>query len=135
MLRDVDGHIPALCKVVINHTYQQVTCRLVSFLLKKAEKSHLRIVVFTTISLTSVVIAHTIQVWIWAISFMILDAFDTLSEAIYFALITYTTVGYGDITLGEAHRIYGAMAAVTGLLNFGLSTAFLVGLASRFLPK
>ena len=31
MLRDVDGHIPALCKVVINHTYQQVTCRLVSF--------------------------------------------------------------------------------------------------------
>ncbi|KAB7614391.1 two pore domain potassium channel family protein [Amylibacter sp. SFDW26] len=95
----------------------------------------LRIVIFTTIALTFVVLAHTIQVWVWAISFISFGALETLSDSIYFALITYTTLGYGDIVLGEAYRIYGAMAAVTGLLNFGLSTAFLVGLASRFLPK
>ena len=39
MLRDVDCHIPALCKVIRNHTYQQVTWRSASFLLNKAEKS------------------------------------------------------------------------------------------------
>ena len=31
--------------------------------------------------------------------------------------------------------VFGAMAAVTGLLNFGLSTAFLVGLFDRTLPN
>jgi hypothetical protein len=31
--------------------------------------------------------------------------------------------------------MFGAMAAVTGLLSFGLSTAFLVGLLSRLLPR
>ncbi len=31
MLRDVDCHIPALCKVIRNHTYQQVTWRSESF--------------------------------------------------------------------------------------------------------
>ena len=31
MLRDVDCHIPALCKVIRNHTYQQVTWRSASF--------------------------------------------------------------------------------------------------------
>ncbi len=97
--------------------------------------TNLRIIVITTIALGFVVLAHTIQVWIWAVSFIALGALSTLNDAIYFALITYTTLGYGDIVLGEAHRVYGAMSAVTGLLNVGLSTAFLVGLASRFLPK
>lgn len=99
------------------------------------EKTNTRILIFTAIALASVVLAHTIQVWIWAVSFIVFGALSTLSDALYFALITYTTVGYGDIILGEPYRIYGAMAAVTGLLSFGLSTAFLVGLASRFLPK
>jgi len=56
------------------------------------------------------------------------------SDALYFLLITYTTVGYGDVTVGPDYTLYAAMAAVTGLLNFGLSTAFLVGLFTRLLP-
>ncbi len=35
-------------------------------------------------------------------------------------------IGYGDITLGHIWRLFGAMAAVNGLLTFGLSTAFLI---------
>jgi len=81
-----------------------------------------------------VVLAHTIQVWIWASSFMYLGVFTELADAIYFSLVTYTTVGYGDVTAGDGFRIYAAMAAVTGLLNFGLSTAFLVGLFSKLMP-
>ena len=49
-------------------------------------------------------------------------------------LVTYTTVGYGDVIVGPDYRLFAAMAAVTGLLNFGLSTAFLVGLFGRLLP-
>jgi len=81
-----------------------------------------------------VVFAHTIQVWLWAFSFLVLDALPSLSEAIYFSLVTYTTVGYGDVTMSADFRIFGAMASVTGLLNFGLSTAFLVGLLGKLFP-
>lgn len=80
-----------------------------------------------------IVVAHTLQVWMWAVSFVWLSALPNLSEAIYFSLVTYTTLGYGDVTLSGDFKIFGAMASVTGLLNFGVSTAVLVGVIGRTL--
>ena len=83
----------------------------------------------------AVVFAHTIQVWAWACALYGLGALPDMSSSIYFSIITYTTVGYGDVTLDHNHRVFAAMASVTGLLNFGLSTAFLVGLFTRMLEN
>lgn len=80
------------------------------------------------------VLAHTVQVWLWAFALMKMGALGTTSDAVYFSLVTYTTLGYGDIVLEPGHRIFGAFASVTGLLTFGVSTAFLVSLMSRVLP-
>ena len=80
-----------------------------------------------------VLTGHTLQVWAWALSFRGLGALSQLDEAIYFALVTTTTLGYGDVTLDRRFRIYGAMAAVSGLMTYGLSTAFLVGLTFQVL--
>ena len=82
-----------------------------------------------------IVLGHTLQVWFWALSFMLMDSFGTIEEALYFALASFTTLGYGDVLLGEHTRIFGAFSAVTGMLTFGVSTAFLVGLIGRALPK
>lgn len=85
---------------------------------------------------TLVLAGHTAQVWIWAAAFVLSGAIESLEDAAYFALVTTTTLGYGDITLSRRHRIFGAMAAVSGLLTFGLSTAFLVGVITRvFAPE
>lgn len=89
----------------------------------------------TGIGFVAVVFAHTVQVWVWAFSFILLGALNEMGEAIYFALSTYTTLGYGDVILGREHRTFAAMAAVTGLLNIGLSTAFLVGMFSKMLQN
>lgn len=97
--------------------------------------ARLRWTALLILSFGTVVSAHTIQVWLWAFSFVWLGALSTLSEAIYFSLVTYTTVGYGDVTVGAGYRVFGAMASVTGLLNFGLSTAFLVGLFTKMLEE
>ena len=75
------------------------------------------------------------QVWIWALALLLLGAFQTIELSVYFALASFTTLGYGDITLGEDIRVFGAFSAVTGMLTFGVSTAFLVGLIGRALPK
>lgn len=86
--------------------------------------------VFITCSAVVIVLlfSHTMHLYIWAISLWLLGALPGHEETIYFSLVTYTTVGYGDLTLGPAFRIFGAMASVTGILSFGLTTAFLVGL-------
>lgn len=68
----------------------------------------------------------TAGVWIWAIAFRALDIFLTIEEAVYFALVSFTTLGYGDILLPTEWRILGGMAAANGLLNIGLLTALLV---------
>ena len=83
----------------------------------------------------AVVLVHAIHVWLWALIFVALGALPDIENAIYFSLVTYTTVGYGDVTISPDFRVFAAMAAVTGLLNFGLSTAFLVALVSRFMAR
>jgi len=85
--------------------------------------------------LAVIIAIHTIQVWIWAIVWVLGDVLPDWNSALYFSLVTFTTLGYGDIVLGDGLRIFGAFASVTGLLAFGLSTAFLVGLMTRMFEE
>lgn len=68
----------------------------------------------------------TAGVWLWALAFYGLGVFATLEEAVYFSLVTYTTLGFGDVLLPRDWRLLAGMAAANGLLNFGLMTALLV---------
>lgn len=82
-----------------------------------------------TLLLTSVafiILSHTMQVWLWASALMNTVGFADWNTALYFSLVTYTTLGYGDIILDEPVRIFAAFAAMTGMLAFGLSTSFLI---------
>ncbi|WP_170570453.1 ion channel [Ruegeria atlantica] len=83
------------------------------------------------LALSFIVAIHTFQVWLWAIVWVFGDVLTDWNTALYFSLVTFTTLGYGDIVLGEDLRIFGAFASVTGLLAFGLSTAFMVALMTQ----
>jgi len=75
--------------------------------------------------------AHSAGVWIWAATFLAIGAFDALDPALYFSVVAFTTLGFGDITLAAEWRLLSGMLAANGLLIFGLSTAFLVEFLSR----
>ena len=81
-----------------------------------------------------VVIAHTIQIWTWALIFSGVGAFDSFDTSFYFATVTYTTLGYGDLVLGSGLRIFATFASITGLLTFGISTALLIAVVQRLIP-
>lgn len=81
----------------------------------------------TTMVFLAILFTHTIQLYFWATALWMIGAVQMFSEAIYFSLVTYTTLGYGDIVLGNEYRIFGAMESITGVLMFGITTAFLVG--------
>ena len=68
----------------------------------------------------------TVSVWIWALAFYQLGLFDTLETSVYFALVSFTTLGFGDLLLPEGWRLLGGMAAANGLLSIGLLTALMI---------
>jgi hypothetical protein len=81
-----------------------------------------------TVSYTACIltILHFIEIAIWAAVYLIIPDIKNLQnveEAIYFSLITYTTVGYGDITLVSRWRIMCGFEAMNGILLFGWSTS------------
>lgn len=93
--------------------------------------TNMRLVAILLLLLVVIALAHTVQVWLWAWALHTRDALQDWNTAVYFALVTYTTVGYGDVVLSPETRIFAAMAGVTGILNFGISTAFLVAALTR----
>jgi len=68
----------------------------------------------------------TISVWIWAIAFRVLGIFSTFEAALYFALVSFTTLGFGDVLLPQDWRLLSGLIAANGLMNFGLSTAIMI---------
>ena len=68
----------------------------------------------------------TASVWIWAIALWVLGIFVQLETSVYFALVAFTTLGFGDILLPVEWRLLGGVAAANGLLIFGLLTAMMV---------
>lgn len=73
------------------------------------------------------------SVWGWAALYMRLGLFETLESALYFSIVSFTTVGYGDVVLEPGWRLLAGMTATHGLLSFGLFTAVLVEVFN--LPK
>lgn len=77
------------------------------------------------------IVGISLSAWSWAGVFLTVGIFQSLEPALYFSIVTFTTLGYGDITLDNEWRILASFAAVNGLIIFGLNTAFLVEFTSR----
>lgn len=103
---------------------EEVLRRLHPWLARRPHQPKLVLV----LSLTAVwVLAQmTLGVWIWALALRALGIFGTLEESVYFALVAFTTLGFGDVLLPLEWRLLAGMAATNGLLNIGLTTALML---------
>src|SRR5882757_11441431 len=82
---------------------------------------HLMAVMVATAAV--LMVAHMLEVFVWASAYGIVGAAPAGSDLFYFAFVNYTTLGYGDITPVARWRLLGPMAAMNGVLLFGWSTA------------
>lgn len=87
---------------------------------------HPKLLVVLLVAAIWILTQLTVGVWLWAMTFLALDIFGTLEEAVYFALVVFTTLGFGDVLLPVEWRLLSGMASLNGLLNIGLVTAVLV---------
>ncbi len=76
-------------------------------------------------SFFTLMLAHFAEAAVWGLFLRAARLLPTISEGIYFTAASITTVGYGDILLKYPWRHLGTLIAITGVLMFGCSTAFL----------
>jgi hypothetical protein len=74
----------------------------------------------------ALVILHCLEILIWAQFLFWSNCFPDRETATYYSLMSYTTVGYGDVLLPLHWRLLGGLEAMIGVLMFGWSTACLV---------
>ena len=67
--------------------------------------------------------AGMFQMAVWAFLYRMLGQFEDFESALYFSGVTFTSLGYGDLTLPERLRILSAMEAADGLMMFGVISA------------
>ena len=62
----------------------------------------------------------------WAGCYVWVGAVEQFEDALYFSIVTYTTLGYGDITLNPDWRFLSSLEAASGIIIFGWSTAIVI---------
>jgi hypothetical protein len=76
-------------------------------------------------------VAMAMEILAWAILYLWLGALNSLEKALYFSTVSYTSLGYGDVTLESHYRVLGSFEALVGILMAGWSTALLVAVSQR----
>ena len=66
-----------------------------------------------------------IESFIWAVVYVGVGALPNLNDALYFSIITFTSVGFGDIVLGGEWRHLAGFEAANGTIMFGWTTALI----------
>jgi hypothetical protein len=88
------------------------------------------VVIAIGVLLTAATLFLDIVLWAWVYRFV--GAIHDLAS-LYFSGITFTTVGYGDLTLAKCWQLLSVGEAVNGVLMAGWSTALLIVLVQRMM--
>lgn len=76
-------------------------------------------------------VVHAVQIWLYALVYLAVGAFETFETALYFSTSSFTTVGYGEIFMAPPWRIVSAIQSANGFLLLGWSTIFLISVLAR----
>jgi hypothetical protein len=97
------------------------------------EKKQVKI--FRVIRISGIVIlmfiASLLEVLVWAVTYLALNAIEGLEQALYFSMVTFSTLGYGDVLLDGKWRLLASFEAANGIIMFGWSTAIVMAVVQR----
>ena len=80
---------------------------------------------------TWLVLGMLVLMLCWGFLLQFLGVFPDIQTSLYFAMISFTTVGYGDVVPPPNWRILAGFISVDGFLLFGLNTAFVFEILRR----
>ena len=81
------------------------------------------------------ILIHLAEISVWALFYFWQGCLPDAESAFYFAGVTYTTVGYGDLVLPKPWRLLGPIEGLTGILMCGLSAGLFFALVSALIAS
>ena len=72
---------------------------------------------------------------LYAYAYVQVGAIPDFETALYFSMVTFTTLGYGDITMDSDWRLLASFEAANGIIMFGWTTALIVAYLQRIVPR
>jgi len=94
-------------------------------------QSNLAVVWILVSSVIYLTTLHLLQSVIWGVVYLFtpqITELSNLSDAVYFSIVTFTTLGYGDISIASHWRLLSGIEAINGIMLIGWSTAILYSL-------
>ena len=76
------------------------------------------------------ILMHLAEISVWGLFYFWQGCLPDAESAFYFAGVTYTTVGYGDLVLPKPWRLLGPIEGLTGILMCGLSAGLFFAVVS-----
>ncbi|MFZ0065406.1 MAG: potassium channel family protein [Pseudolabrys sp.] len=128
------------CVSVINIAIHALVMTILVWVARAASadnKSNPAVFLITVmISTVSVLMAaHAVEVFVWALAYLIVGVVPSKVGSVYFAFVNYTTLGYGDILPVERWRLLGPITALNGVLLIGWSTAVIFEVLRKALAR
>ncbi len=83
-------------------------------------------------------LAIVIEAWIWALVYLQIPLITTLPDlqtGFYFSMVTFTTLGYGDVVITGNWRTLASIQAANGVIVFGWTTALIFVFIQRVYNK
>ncbi|MCH7812351.1 MAG: two pore domain potassium channel family protein [Chloroflexi bacterium] len=76
-------------------------------------------------------LAALLEAGTWAAVYLAVGAIPDLETALYFSTVTFTTLGYGDVTLDAGWRLLASLQGANGTIMFGWTTALVMAVIHR----
>jgi hypothetical protein len=92
-----------------------------------------RDLVIVALTTSIALVAHLMEIGLWAVLFKTCGEFPDLGTAYYHSAVNYTTLGYGDLIMTPSWKLLGPMEAADGMLMFGVSTAIVFAVIQRLI--
>lgn len=126
------GSFVSACTIVIHALVTTAVVRVARTVgAKNTWHPWLLLIMVMTATVSVLMIAHTSEVVVWSLLYMIVNIASADADLLYFAFVNYTMLGYGDIT----PRLLGPITAMNGVLLFGWSTAVIFEVLRRALMR
>src|SRR5688500_6574779 len=82
-----------------------------------------------------VITLHLIEASLWAAFYYVRGLFDDFETALYFSLVTYGTIGFGDVVLPQSWRLLSGIEGISGVVLCGLSAAFIFSVINALFQR
>ena len=98
------------------------------------------------VGLAGALVAHVIEAWIFGIAYFLLlrdGSFGALRglpggsllDCVYFSIVTYTSLGYGDLVPVGLIRFTAGLEALTGLVLIAMTASFMYFQIEKYWKK